>query len=263
MKQLLFFSILIWSYFSYAQVNHYQEGDVVDDFTVTDINGQTYTLYDLTSQGKYVFLDFFYVDCASCQSKISILNEFWDKYGCGEYEIFCLAINKGYDNDADVENFENLYGGETYHAPAISGDGGAAEVTETFDVNVFSTFCLIAPDNKLLKRHINPVNTFRDLENALPSEVNFVSMPCTNALNGTDMENYFEISVSSSNLLTVGYKGNSTYTLHIYDITGKQILVKSHQNLPVLYLPLKNPAGIYLLKIFSNRQMLTRKIYLR
>ena len=263
MKHLLFFSIVIWTYFSYAQVNHYQEGDVVDNFTVTDIYGQSYTLYDLTSQGKYVFLDFFYVDCASCQSKISILNEFWDKYGCGEYEIFCLAINKGYDNDADVENFENLYGGETHHAPAISGDGGAAEVTETFDVNVFSTFCLIAPDNKLLKRHINPVNSFRDLENALLPDFHPTPMPCTNAVNTANIDNYFKISVSSSNLLTVGYKGNSSYTLYVYDITGKQILVKSNQNLSMLYLPLKNTAGIYLLKILSNRQLLTRKIYLR
>jgi len=262
MKQLLFFSILIWSYFSYAQVNHYQEGDVVDDFTVTDINGQTYTLYDLTSQGKYVFLDFFYVDCASCQSKISILNEFWDKYGCGEYNIFCLAINKGVDNDADVENFEDLYGGDFYHAPAISGDGGAAEVTETFDVNVFSTFCLIAPDNKLIKRHINPVNSFRDLENALPSEANPVPMPCTSGIESNVLQSSFDVFISSSNDLNIIDKMASSFEIRLYDLSGKEVLIKNVHTNHLSNYHLNLHKGIYLLKMLDDYHIIYRKIYL-
>ena len=61
MKRIILsaFLVLITSVV-FAQVQNYNVGDVVDDFTVTDTDGNTWNLYDLTSQGKYVYLDFFF-----------------------------------------------------------------------------------------------------------------------------------------------------------------------------------------------------------
>jgi uncharacterized Rossmann fold enzyme len=37
-----------------SQVGNYNEGDVVDDFTVTDTDGVVHNLYTITAQGKHV-----------------------------------------------------------------------------------------------------------------------------------------------------------------------------------------------------------------
>ncbi|MEM0519437.1 TlpA family protein disulfide reductase [Aequorivita flava] len=92
MKKITFLLLFI-GFTINAQVNNYSVGDVVDDFTVTDIDGVEHNLYSITAQGKYVWLDFFFADCVPCQQTAPIFNEFFDKYGCNEGLVFCLSIN--------------------------------------------------------------------------------------------------------------------------------------------------------------------------
>lgn len=84
---LLFFFAGIAS----AQTSNYQNGDVVDDFTVTDTDGVEHNLYSITAQGKYVWLDFFFVDCCPCRQTAPIFNEFYDKYGCNAGDVYTLS----------------------------------------------------------------------------------------------------------------------------------------------------------------------------
>lgn len=58
MKKTTFLLFFVAS-FAFAQTSNYQNGDVVDNFTVTDIDGVEHDLYSITAQGKYVWLDFF------------------------------------------------------------------------------------------------------------------------------------------------------------------------------------------------------------
>ena len=76
--------LLFVSQVSNAQIQGYALNDVVNDFTVTDIHGGTHTLYDYTSAGKYVYIDFSFVACVPCQGFAPKFNEFYDKYGCNE-----------------------------------------------------------------------------------------------------------------------------------------------------------------------------------
>ena len=120
--------ILIITAFSNAQVQNYEVGDVVDDFTVTDINGVEHNLYTYLGEGKYVYLDFFFDTCAPCELTTLIFNEFYDKYGCGMGDVICISMNNGTDTNAEVEAFQNEFGGPFNHAPAISAEGGAGAV---------------------------------------------------------------------------------------------------------------------------------------
>jgi len=243
-----------------AQVNNYQVGDIVNDFTVTDTQGNQYSLYDLTSQGKYVYLDFFYVSCSSCQSKISIFNEFWDKYGCGNYDVFCLAINQGMDDDAAVIDFENQYGGTTQHAPAISSDGGAAAVTADFGVNVFTTFCVISPGNKLLLTEINPVNAVKNLEDALLPDFDPVPMPCSTSVNQFTDKTY-QIQLTNRNLKLL-FEKSLFFKVSVYDLSGKELFGgKFHDR--QFQLALKTyQTGIYFLQIQFNNRLKIHKIFI-
>lgn len=149
--------LILFSFMTNAQVRNYNVGDVIDDFTVTDTEGVEHNLYSITAQGKHVWLDFFFVDCVPCQLTVSHFNEFYDKYGCNDGEVYALSINLGNDGDAYVEWYKQQFGGPFNHAPAASGEGGSAAVRNNFGVNAFPTFCLIGPDNTLLNKDISPI----------------------------------------------------------------------------------------------------------
>ncbi len=124
-----------------AQVQNCDIGDVVDDFTVIDIYGGEHNLYSYLGEGKYVYLDFFFDICAPCEITTPIFNEFYDKYGCGMGDVICISINNGTDNNAEVEAFQNMYGGPFNHAPAISSERGAVPwiaILESLDILLFA-----------------------------------------------------------------------------------------------------------------------------
>jgi len=56
---LLIGAIAFASFTSSAQIQGYGVGDTVDNFTVTDTNGNTHDLYAYAEAGKYILLDFF------------------------------------------------------------------------------------------------------------------------------------------------------------------------------------------------------------
>ena len=70
--------LLLITLVSFAQTNNYNVGDVVDDFTVTDVYGVQHNLYEYADDGKYIYLDFFFDTCGVCQQTIPIFNEFFD-----------------------------------------------------------------------------------------------------------------------------------------------------------------------------------------
>jgi thiol-disulfide isomerase/thioredoxin len=161
-----------------AQLQNYAVGDVAPDFTVTDVHGNTHTLYSQTSQGKYVILDFFFTTCPPCQATVPYFSELHEKYGCNAGDLYCLSIDVG-DTDAEVIAFENTYGGSFSHAPAVSGnEGGGNAVIQAYSPAAYPTYVLIGPDNKFVSIDIWPVSGVGSFEAAFPSGSNITPMAC-------------------------------------------------------------------------------------
>ena len=78
-KIFLLIALISLPMVSHAQATNYNVGDIVDDFTVTDTEGNEHNLYSITASGKHVFLDFFFVDCVPCQTWQPTYNELFDK----------------------------------------------------------------------------------------------------------------------------------------------------------------------------------------
>jgi thiol-disulfide isomerase/thioredoxin len=168
MKKMLF-SLMILGASAFglnAQIQGYSVGQTVTDFTVTDTDGNTHTLSDYTNAGKWVVLDFFFVDCPPCQGTAPIFNELHEKYGCNSADLICISINTGQDTDADVVGFEAQYGGSFSHAPATSGDGGAGAVNTDFNPTAYPTFCLIDNNMQIQNLDIWPIQSVADFESA-------------------------------------------------------------------------------------------------
>lgn len=153
-----------------AQIQGYSVGQTVADFTVTDTDGNTHTLSDYTSAGKWVVLDFFFVDCSPCQGTAPIFNELHEKYGCNSADLICISINTGQDDDAYVQSFEAQYGGTFSHAPAVSGDGGSSAVNTAFNPTAYPTFCLINPSMELRNGDIWPISAISAFETVFTAE---------------------------------------------------------------------------------------------
>mgnify|MGYP003928283729 CR=1 FL=1 len=149
-----------------AQIQGYSVGQTVTDFTVTDTDGNTHTLSDYTNAGKWVVLDFFFVDCPPCQGTAPIFNEFHEKYGCNSADVICISINTGQDDDAYVQTFEATHGGSFSHAPAVSGDGGSGVVNTDFNPTAYPTFCLIDNNMQIQNLDIWPIQSVADIESA-------------------------------------------------------------------------------------------------
>lgn len=180
-----FYSIILLlfiSQISTAQIQGYALNDVVSDFTVTDIHGEEHNLYSYTAAGKYVFIDFSFVNCPPCQATAPIFNEFYDKYGCNDGDLVCMSmfgLASQNDTNADVEGFENTYGGTFNHAPAVSIEGGAGPVDLDFSPYQYPTVCLVNPDNEIIELDIWPISSIGDLEATFPTGFDPSPMSCT------------------------------------------------------------------------------------
>jgi thiol-disulfide isomerase/thioredoxin len=229
MKKFLlsFIGIAVLALGSSAQVGAYSVGDVVDNFTVTDTEGNEHTLYDITATGKHVYLDFFFDTCGPCQGASPYFGEFYDKYGCNGGEVYCLVINNGSDNDAEVIAYEEEFGGPGEHAPAVSSEGGAGAVDSNFGIGAYPTFCMIGPDNKLIESDIWPVSSVDQFEATFYGDFNPDPMACS-ALSVSEETELSDVSLypnPAADLATISFSAQtgSQANIAIYNMLGEVI----------------------------------------
>ncbi|MBQ7390407.1 MAG: TlpA family protein disulfide reductase [Clostridia bacterium] len=81
----------------------YELGDVMYDFTLTDIDGKTYKLSEMLEKKDMVMLNFWYVGCSNCALEFPYINRVYADY---KDDIEILAIND-YPSDTveDVEGY--------------------------------------------------------------------------------------------------------------------------------------------------------------
>lgn len=247
-----------------AQVTNYNVGDVVDDFTLTDTEGNIHNLYDITSEGKYVFLDFFFVDCVPCQTWQPTFSELHDKYGCNEGEVYCLSVNAGIDDDAAVIAYENTYGGPFNHAPAVSMEGGSGAVDANFGISAYPTFCLINPDNEILVLDIWPLTGVETFEATFPTGFDPQPMTCT-ILGVSDASNLdFVIypTISDGRAINIHLNEQLDTNINVYDVLGKQVYFNSFTQKDI-QLSLNIATGTYFINISSETGTVTKAIIIK
>ena len=262
--KLKYFIAIFWIGFtSFAQFNNYNVGDTVNDFTVTDTDGQTYTLYDILNQGKYVYIDFFATNCGTCQTKIPIFNAFYDKYGCNAGDVFCISIEVANHNNAEVVSFEQQFGGTTHHAPAVSIDGGAASVATDFGVGSYPVICAINPAKELIVENVTPVQNAHDISLSFPQNFNPPVMRCTSGIEISQPDSIDIFPIPAQHSLHIKPVKSEKFRVVIFNSMGQRVFYQKIDSSKDILIDLDLNNGIYLLELKTDSSVWYRKIVIR
>jgi hypothetical protein len=138
--------------------------DFAQDFSVKDIYGNTHKLYaDYLDKDKYVFVEFFYVNCQPCRDQTPRINTVFKEFGCNDGELVFLGLENLTDN-ASVLAFTNNYEMEF---PAVSGsEGGGTEVYDAYGYWYTPYKILINPSGEIIADD-PPINSADDLRDSL------------------------------------------------------------------------------------------------
>ncbi|MCG3167735.1 MAG: Thiol-disulfide oxidoreductase ResA [Bacteroidia bacterium] len=137
-------------------------GSIAPDFTATDINGNTWNLYDLLDQGKTVLIDFSAAWCGPCWGYHSMgaMKDIWNHHGPSgtiSQDMFCIFVEsestntlaqlQGVDagNTYATESQGDFITGEPY--PFIETNG--ANIANQFNASSMPTIFVICPDRSV------------------------------------------------------------------------------------------------------------------
>ena len=170
---MVFLSIIVMSVIIYSTSQHNQSSltnrKKAPNFTLTDINGNTFSLSDF--RGKIVILDFFYVGCPYCDDEIVELEKIYAKYGGDKLEIISISVPE--DSVEKLREFKkgpNSYSNLEYEMTWIIARDTAG-VIDMYNVYGFPTTFIIDEEG-----YISPNSPFVGLtsEEKLLSEIDYL-----------------------------------------------------------------------------------------
>ena len=106
----------------------YELGDVMYDFTLTDINGKDYKLSELLKTKDMVMLNFWYRDCSNCANEFPYINRVYADY---KDDIEILAINDYYSDTEQIVKSYPEFLGEDLQMPLFKVGNGEDDLTLT------------------------------------------------------------------------------------------------------------------------------------
>jgi thiol-disulfide isomerase/thioredoxin len=236
------------------------------DFTATDIDGNTFNLFNKLDSGHYVVIDFMFTTCGPCQATGPKLHGAFVNYGSNSpsSQLFFVSINRD-DNNATMHTWETTHMSPTGPYPlGISGTQGSATAGAqtfhtTYGVGAFPTIILIAPNHQIIETDMWPISTAATFTTYFTSHGLFPT-----GINKTIKENnIFSISpIPATDGITINSKSKAMEQIKIMDMIGNVIYNErllnqvNSQNIDIS----KLAAGIYFAEIrLANNEVSIQK----
>lgn len=248
-KLFTLLSIAAFTNLSFGQSN-IAVGATCPNFTVTDVDGTSHTLYDLCDAGQYVMIDFFAYWCGPCMQTAPIIHNFYTKYGCNQGDVFVLGIESDPNSTlANLQSFKNSAGLPSNSFPNVLGSQGGSTVRNTYGIAAFPTIVLIGPDRKMINNDIWPISGVVTLENAFPSGA-ISEMSCSAlSVDQSAMEANLNIYPNpATDFLNIAI--DFIQNVSIYDATGKTIMTKAYNNIDQIEIDVTDfENGLYIITV--------------
>jgi len=130
----------------------YQSVIQVEDFTLTDIHGNTFSLKDF--RGRVVLLDFMATWCGQCRATMDDLLELSETFG-DDLVIISIGIDLAVDTDEKLMEWAVTYNSSWIYAR----DSVDSPISEKYKVSGIPTFILIHKNGKIAHRHWGQAST--------------------------------------------------------------------------------------------------------
>ncbi|MBR9922527.1 MAG: T9SS type A sorting domain-containing protein [Bacteroidetes bacterium] len=165
-------------------------GAEAPNFTLTDLDGNTHTLYDYLDAGKTVMIDFSATWCGPCWNyhQTHILADLYDQYGPdGTDDIMVFFI------EADPSTpVSSLYGGSGSQGNWVTGtpypimDDTNGSVSNSFAIGYFPTLYAICPNRKTYEVGQVPLSGWENWINSCSLDATAISqdLSCANNADG-------------------------------------------------------------------------------
>ena len=149
------------------------------DFTVTDLEGNSHTLFDYLDDGKYVCVDFFAYWCGPCAATAPEFTTIYNQYGCNAGDVIFLGVE--YEgSDSQTHDFEVANAGDNPPPVASGMEGGGGAVHAAYGIAAFPTFILINPQGQIVEQDIWPMDA--SILDAVLQNYNIPYLDCTNGV---------------------------------------------------------------------------------
>jgi cytochrome oxidase Cu insertion factor (SCO1/SenC/PrrC family) len=209
--------------FASSSFGQLQNGSIAPNFTLTDINGTTHSLYDYLDEGKTVYIDFFACHCPYCWNyhNTHALSNLFDTYGpnTAENKVFVFAIeldpNNGTNEFYGISGVTqgNWVAGTNY--PQINPEGAArSSIISDYAVNYYPLIYAICPDR-----------TITEIGKKTTSQLYAHIETCSNSLGLSESEENFLVTQNESKITvhsTTDFS-DSNASIVLTDIQGKKI----------------------------------------
>lgn len=193
------------------------------DFTVTDIEGHSFNLFNKLNSNKYVCIDFFYTTCGPCQATAPKVSGAYTNFGCNGGNVFFIGIDDRSTN-AEVASFD-----ATYNAiyPGVSGtEGGGAAPTSAYGITAWPTVILIAPNKNIVEQDIWPIADAAALTTVI-SWLGGITQACSSGIDESEIIKVayvFPNPVKESFTYSYALDENDGNTFfEMYDMIGKKV----------------------------------------
>lgn len=233
------------------------------DFTVTDLDGTTFNLYNTLNQGKYVVVDFFYTTCGPCQVAAPKFKTAYQNYGCNTGDVIFISVERDNGNPA-VQSFENTYVGANGPIMASGTTGGGAAVHTAFGPGAFPTLILIAPNKQIVEKDMWPITSAASFDPFL--SVHGLTYDVCATAGVVEMASPFNLEFFPnpfSSILTIESKNNSKlFSYKIFDFIGRVLLSDSNLsgNEKISIEVSSLPSGFYFAEVMTSEGVLIQKI---